>query len=368
MKSQSTPRVLLLTPMFNGRDGISLVSRLAADAISEHGYPVDVYSLCSEPYSEVPKGIRLWNAHDSRYTFAARVAADALQSISINCRVLAMHVHLAFTAFPLVARGAKLSVFMHGIEVWKPLRIRERMALRAASTVLANSVSTVQQFCEINSQFRDLRVEVCPLGVVPLGGPVAGSPVVSGRFALIVGRLVGESRYKGHDTLIELWPTILSQFPDFKLVIAGDGPDRPRLQEKAAALGLHETVHFAGLASDETLELLYRDCEFFVMPSMAEGFGLVYLEAMRARKACIGAPGAAAAIIEDGKTGFIADPRHKDELLGALLSLIGQPQRTTQMGIAGYERFLSNFTSEGFNNKLMAALHWNDQGAATCAE
>jgi glycosyltransferase involved in cell wall biosynthesis len=261
--------VLLLTPMFNGRDGISLVSRLAADAISEHGYPVDVYSLCSEPYSEVPKGIRLWNAHDSRYTFAARVAADALQSISINCRVLAMHVHLAFTAFPLVARGAKLSVFMHGIEVWKPLRIRERMALRAASTVLANSVSTVQQFCEINSQFRDLRVEVCPLGVVPLGGPVAGSPVVSGRFALIVGRLVGESRYKGHDTLIELWPTILSQFPDFKLVIAGDGPDRPRLQEKAAALGLHETVHFAGLASDETLELLYRDCEFFVMPSMA---------------------------------------------------------------------------------------------------
>jgi phosphatidyl-myo-inositol dimannoside synthase len=201
-----------------------------------------------------------------------------------------------------------------------------------------------------------------------LDDPMGGSRLNTGRFALIVGRLVGESRYKGHDELLELWPKVLDQFPDFNLVIAGDGPYRTYLQEKAAAMGLQDAVHFTGLVSDEELHRLYRDCEFFVMPSTGEGFGLVYLEAMRARKACIGAPGAAASVIEDGRTGIIADPRCKDELLGALLALVGQPLRTLQMGNAGYERFVSHFTADRFGKTLLAALQLGQPEGATCAE
>jgi len=368
VKSEHVSQVLLLTPMFNGRDGISLVSRVAASALAEHGLPVNVYSLCKEPCTEVPAGITLWTAENSSYKFVAKVASEALRAVSANCRVLAMHVHLAGTALPLVWRGAEMSIFLHGIEVWKPLRMKERIALRAASKVLANSDYTVQRFCETNHDFSDLPIDVCPLGISPLFGSVTGPSLEAGRFALIVGRLVGESRYKGHDTLLELWPAILDKFPNFKLVVAGDGPDRLRLQEKASALGMQDAVHFTGLVNDEELKRLYRDCEFFVMPSMAEGFGLVYLEAMRARKACIGAPGAAAAVIEDGRTGIIVDPRHRDELLGALLSLIGQPQRCVQMGNAGYERFLRKFTAEHFGEMLLAALHWDATGVAKCAE
>jgi phosphatidylinositol alpha-1,6-mannosyltransferase len=354
--------------MFNGRDGISLVSRVAAAALVAHGLPVNIYSLTNEPHTEVPAGMRLWNAENNAYKYVAKVASGALGAVSTNDRVLAMHVHLAGTALPLVWRGAKLSIFLHGIEVWKPLRLRERMALRAASTVLANSDCTVQRFCEVNPEFRDLPVDLCPLGIAPLDDPVAGPRLKPGRFALIVGRLAGESRYKGHDELLELWPAVLEQFPDFGLVIAGDGSYRPHLQAKVSALGLQDAVHFTGLVSDEELQQLYRDCDFFVMPSMGEGFGLVYLEAMRAHKACIGAPGAAASIIENGQTGIIADPRRKDELLAAILTLIGQPQRTVQMGNAGYERFLSNFTADRFGKTLLAALQWDHRESAKCAE
>lgn len=368
MKSERAHDVLLLTPMFNGRDGISLVSRLAAAAMVEHGLQVRVYSLCSEPCTEVLNGIRLWTAQDNCYRFALRVANDALRSGSAHTRILAMHVHLAFTAFPLLVRGAKLSVFLHGVEVWKPLRFRERIALRSASKVLANSDSTVQRFLEINGRFRDIHIDVCPLGIAASSGSVAEPFLEAGRFALIVGRLDEESRYKGHDTLLELWPAVWEKFPNFKLVVAGDGPDRVRLQAKASALSLQDMVHFAGLVSDEKLERLYCDCDFFVMPSSAEGFGLVYIEAMRARKACIAAPGAAADIIDDGKTGLIVDPRRKDKLLEALLYLIDQPQQTVQMGIAGYERFLGNFTAKRFGDKLMAALQWQDLEHAKCVE
>ncbi len=368
MNPVHSPQALLLTPMFNGRDGISLVSRVAASALAARGVTVNVFSLCNEPCSEVPAGIKLWNAQNSPSNFVAKVASVALRTFSADDRVLAMHVHLAFLAVPLVWRGVKLSVFLHGIEAWKPLRVRERLALKAASTVLANSVSTVQRFREANRQFRDLPINLCPLGIAPLDSPVGGPCFKPGRFALIVGRMVRESSYKGHDELLELWPTVLEHFPDFNLVIAGDGPDRLRLQAKAAAKGLHESVHFTGLVSDEELQRLYRDCEFFVLPSTGEGFGLVYLEAMRARKACIGAPGAAAAIIEDGRTGIIAETKCKDELLGALLALIDQPQRTVQMGNAGYERFLNNFTADRFGNTLLAALQWDHLGAVKCAE
>ena len=368
MNPGNSPQVLLLTPMFNGRDGISLVSRVAAAALVAHGLTVNVYSLCKEPYTEMPAGIKLWTAENSSIKFVAKVASGALGFVSPNDRVLAMHVHLAGTALPLVWRGAKLSIFLHGIEVWKPLRVQEHMALKAASAVLANSDYTVQRFSETNRDFRDLPVDVCSLGIAPLEGPVAGPRLKSGRFALIVGRMVGEQRYKGHDELLELWPAVLNQFPDFSLVIAGDGPYRPRLQEKAAVLGLQDAVHFTGLVGDEELQRLYRDCEFFVMPSTGEGFGLVYLEAMRARKACIGAPGAAASVIEDGRTGIIADPRRKDELLGALLALIDQPLRTLQMGNAGYERFVNNFTADRFGKTLQAALQLDPIEGTKCAE
>ncbi len=358
----------MLTPMFNGRDGISLVCRLAAAALVAHGLPVNVYSLCNEPYTEVPCGIKLWNAESSAHRFVAKVASGALGTIRSHDHVLAMHVHVAATALPMVWRGATLSIFLHGIEAWKPLRMRERIALRATSRVLANSEYTVRRFGDINREFRDLAIDICPLGVAPLEAPVEGPGLKPGRFALIVGRLVGQSRYKGHDELLELWPAVLERFPEFNLVIAGDGPYRTELQQKASAMGLQNAVHFTGSVSDEHLQQLYRDCEFFVMPSMGEGFGLVYLEAMRARKACIGAPGAAASIIEDGRTGMIADPSCKGELLRALVAMIGQPQRTVQMGDAGYERFLTHFTADRFGKTLVAALQKNVPGSSQCAE
>lgn len=358
----------MLTPMFNGRDGISLVCRLAAAALVAHGSPVNVYSLCNEPHAEVPCGIKLWNAGSSAHRFVAKVASGALGSITTNDHVIAMHVHLAATALPMAWRGATLSIFLHGIEAWKPLRMRERIALRAALRVLANSEYTVRRFRESNREFRDLAIDVCPLGVAPLEAPVDGPRMRPGRFALIVGRLVGQSRYKGHDDLLDLWPAVLERFPGFNLVIAGDGPYRRNLQQKTSAMGLQNAVHFTGSVSDENLQQLYRDCDFFVMPSMGEGFGLVYLEAMRARKACIGAPGAAASIIEDGRTGIIADPSSKDELLQALLAMIGQPQRTVEMGEAGYERFLTHFTADRFGKTLITALQENVPGFSQCAE
>jgi phosphatidyl-myo-inositol dimannoside synthase len=173
---------------------------------------------------------------------------------------------------------------------------------------------------------------------------------------LIVARMAAEERYKGHDLLLELWPRIQAEIPEATLVIAGDGNDRSRLTAKAGDLGLKEAVTFLGRVSDETLLALYRRCAVFVMPSPHEGFGLVFLEAMRAGTACIGGVGATAEVIEHGVTGLIVDPRQPDRVREALLLLLRDSACRLRMGVAGAVRFARYFTAKQFQQRLLVLL------------
>jgi phosphatidylinositol alpha-1,6-mannosyltransferase len=173
---------------------------------------------------------------------------------------------------------------------------------------------------------------------------------------LIVARMSADERYKGHDELLDIWPELLARKPDARLVVAGDGTDRPRLELRAASLGLSHAVTFAGRVGDGELAALYEQCGFLVMPSRDEGFGLVFLEAMRAGKACVGANGAAEEIVRHGVTGLIVEPDKPDDLAAAVFTLFDQPATCARFGDAGRERFLSTFTAACFQARFARVL------------
>jgi len=173
-------------------------------------------------------------------------------------------------------------------------------------------------------------------------------------FALIVGRMAAEERYKGHDLLVDVWPRVIDEVPAAQLVVVGEGDDVRRLQARAAALGGH--VRFTGRVSSEALAALYRRCAFFAMPSAGEGFGLVFLEAMRAGKACIGGAGAAAEIISDGVTGLVVDPSSPADVLAAVVRLFRESETRERMGRAGAARAASEFTEARFADRLRNVL------------
>lgn len=250
-------------------------------------------------------------------------------------------------------------VALHGIEVWQRLAWDRRRVLARATVRLAFSRYTVERARPFLPSRGDVPsiLPIIPLALEerrPEGAVDAGliSRLDRG-FLLIVGRMSMTERYKGHDQLLEAMTTL----PAVRLVVAGDGDDRQRLEEKAAALGLGDRTFFTGFLSEATLAELYRRCAAFVMPSRGEGFGLVYLEAMRAAKPVLAARGGAAEeIVVNEKTGLLVDPEDREALRDALDRLVSHPGEARRLGEAGRERWRGEFGAERFRERMMPVL------------
>jgi len=248
---------------------------------------------------------------------------------------------------------------MYGIEVWRPLEWDRRRALAGATVKLAISRHTLERarpFCP------DLAgTAVLPLALEDRAAEGTVDASLIGRigrgFLLIVGRMDATERYKGHDQLLETLPYVLKLCPNARLVVAGDGDDRRRLEEKAAYLGVGSAVVFAGFTSEATLGELYRRCAVFAMPSRGEGFGLVYLEAMRAARPVLAAERTAAEeIVVHGKTGLLVDPDNRETLSKALARLLHGVGDARRMGWAGRERWEREFGLDRFRERLEPLL------------
>lgn len=250
-------------------------------------------------------------------------------------------------------------VLLHGIEVWRPLGRERRRALLGATVRLANSRYTLARAHAFCPELGEAAVLPLALEERPPAGEIDRELLAraGGEYLLIVGRMAAGERYKGHDELLEAMPGLAAHAPGARLVIVGDGDDRPRLSAKATALGLGERVLFTGFAGEATLAELYRRATALAMPSRGEGFGLVYLEAMRTGIPCVAARGGAAEeVVAQGETGLLVDPADREELTAALARLLAEPGLARRLGEAGRRRWLRDFSAERFRERLRPHL------------
>ena len=340
--------IVLLTPNLTGHDGISAVARLVVRAFDR----VSVLALHERRSLTAFEGSTVDSAggHSLRFATAA-VCAAARGS---RTTLIVNHVHLAPAALAFAARGATLVSLLHGIEAWTPLTWLQRAALLRSDRLIAVSACSRDRFRAANPQFGNRAIDVCHHGIEPASVPDAASDDIP--TALIVGRMTADERYKGHDALIEIWPDVLAAVPDAVLRVVGGGDDRPRLERKAVAMGLGVHVVFAGSIDDETLQREYQRATVFTMPSPREGFGLVFLEAMRAARPCIGCRGAPSEIIDDGTTGWIVEPGDRAQLTARVIRALRDRSESAAMGARGRTRYLQYFTEERFRQRLTALM------------
>lgn len=159
---------------------------------------------------------------------------------------------------------------------------------------------------------------------------------------LFVGRLDFQ---KGIEYLIPAFSKIVKDFPEAKLIVVGDGPLKNNIRAAVNEFGLSGSVFLMGRTETDDLPKIYAACDIFVVPSLMEGFGIVYLEAMACGKACIGANiGGVEDVIVDGNTGLLVPPADSDSIYHAIKKLLSDKDTLARFGKEGRKRVLENFT------------------------
>jgi phosphatidylinositol alpha-1,6-mannosyltransferase len=178
---------------------------------------------------------------------------------------------------------------------------------------------------------------------------------------VFVSRLVPR---KGADQLIRVLPDVRARIPDAALLIVGDGPDRRRLEQLAAAQTLPaNAIVFTGGVPTEELPLAYAAGDVFAMPCRSrtlglevEGLGLVYLEAQAmARPVITGDSGGAPEAIIDGVTGITVGGRDRAALRDAIERLLVDRSAGRAMGLRGRD-----FVREAYDWDRIAREHHAD--------
>jgi glycosyltransferase involved in cell wall biosynthesis len=143
-----------------------------------------------------------------------------------------------------------------------------------------------------------------------------------------LGRLISN---KGPQYLVEAAQHILSEFSNVQFHIAGDGPLLQQLQRRVHRLGVDRAFRFYGMVP--SVPDFMHSCDIMVRPSLTDGMPLTVLEAM----AC-GLPnvasnvGGTSEILQDGKTGYLVEPRNVGQLISRISNLVANPELRLQMG------------------------------------
>ena len=250
----------------------------------------------------------------------------------------------------------RVVVMLLGIEAWKEQRGLTRKQLDKVDLFLSISDHTWRNFLKFNRQYAEKTHQTVLLGI---GTPLlSATPAPSSApAALMLSRLSKDEDYKGHREVIKAWPRVLQNTPQAELWIVGEGDLRNDLERLVAELNLETKVRFWGLVSEETKEKLLQDCRCLVMPSRAEGFGLVYLEAMRIGRPCLVSElDAGREVVNPPEAGLSTNPNNEDELAAAICRLLDDSAEWQQWSEQARRRYEEHYTAKHFQERLSAAL------------
>lgn len=346
-RTSSNSVLLCAQYLREGAGGIAEVARLTAAALGQRHAMTALSCMDRGEFAVGDVAVRGFAG--SRLRFVAQLAFAAGRSTHIIydfAGTARAHSVLKF-------RDRPSAIWAHGWEVWGKPRADYVRALERADLVLVNSHYNLERAA--GALGRAKAVRVCPLATwrddlpEPTVG-IDGPPTV-----LLLGR-IDSLLAKGHEILISIWPKVVSALPDARLVLAGGGDAVAHVEVLARASAAAANIDVLGFVpSDRLVEVWRRTC-VFAMPGFAEGFGLVYIEAMRQGKPIIASRDDAGQEINlDGVTGFNISRNKPDEIAQALIVLLRDGDMRRRFGEAGREHWKANYTFSCFERRLFGA-------------
>jgi phosphatidylinositol alpha-1,6-mannosyltransferase len=308
--------------------------------------------------------------------------------------VICDHVYLAPIAYVYgVLTGTPYWLNVYAIEVWGELSFPRRRALLRAGRIVSDCEFT-KRYLEGRYPSLAGRIDVvrdcvdterfCPPTdadghLTPAFGhpsPCSGEGLARERPAgpeqlerasapdrrliLTLSRLA-EGRSKGHEAVMRALGVLRGRGVEATYAIAGDGPDRHRLEGVARELGVGDSVVFRGAVADDELADVYRSADVFVLASafrmggtpQGEGVPLVTLEAQACGVPVItGRDDGSAESIVDGETGILIDPDDHVAIADALGRLLSDGALRARMGAAARALAVRQFSVEVFEQRI----------------
>ena len=162
------------------------------------------------------------------------------------------------------------------------------------------------------------------------------------KFLLCVGRLIPTKRITD---LVEALRIVRLRYPQWRLVIIGDGPLLEQTQSQIAAAGLSDDIFLAGKGRD--LIPILRSADLFVFPSEVEGLPNAVIEAGLAGLPIVAcnAPGVKD-VIQDGETGLLVETRNPQALAAAILDLLEHPDKANRFAALAQQRMRAQYSTE----------------------
>jgi len=215
---------------------------------------------------------------------------------------------------------------------WTPLHHRlTKFALQKADHVTATGMRLASATLAYMPKARP--VTVVPYGVDVDRFAMQERPV---RAEPVIGTMSRLSQEKGLSVLLDAAARLHHEGRTFQLLIAGDGPERQKLQRQAQRLGIAATTDFRGEVRHDHVPAVLGEMDVFAMPSLAEGFGVAALEA-----AATGLPVVASNVhgipdvVDQDRTGLLVPSRDSAALAAELARLLDDAGLRARMGAAG---------------------------------
>jgi len=244
----------------------------------------------------------------------------------------------------------KLLVTAHAGDVFplknKFLKYFGKKSIEFADYITANSRFTKTKLEEVNSKAS--KATIIPMGVdfsvfknkstkdKSKNNRINSMHKIKDKMILSVGRLAEK---KGIKYLLSAMPDVLKKYPELKLVIVGDGPEKNRLLSQAEELKIKDSVVFTGKILNKNLPDYYSSADVFVLPSIitkegdTEGLGVVLLEAIASGAPVIASNvGGIPDIVINEKTGILVPEKNPKALSDSIIKLLGDKELSSALG------------------------------------